>query len=130
MFIGYIGTDSVGSLIKRFAAKKAGVEDGREINNQRKAFLDMLAWSEGTDNGRQKTRNHGYDVIVGGELFTDYSDHPRKLVTLNPKLKSTGAGHLQPFPLVGCLAAWPERLLRKVRTLWHCSRLRSVALYL
>ena len=38
-----------------------------EINNQRKAFLDMLAaWSEGTDNGRQKTRNHGYDVIVGG----------------------------------------------------------------
>ena len=53
-----------------------------EINNQRKAFLDMLAWSEGTDNGRQKTRNHGYDVIVGGELFTDYSDHPRKLVTL------------------------------------------------
>ena len=45
-----------------------------EINNQRKAFLDMLAWSEGTDNGR-RTRNHGYDVIVGGELFTDYSDH-------------------------------------------------------
>ena len=40
-----------------------------EINNQRKAFLDMLAWSEGTDNGRQKTRNHGYDVIVGGELL-------------------------------------------------------------
>ena len=36
-------------------------------------------------NGRQKTRNHGYDVIVGGELFTDYSDHPRKLVTLNLK---------------------------------------------
>ena len=27
-----------------------------EINNQRKAFLDMLAWSEGTDNGRQKTQ--------------------------------------------------------------------------
>ena len=85
-----------------------------EINNQRKAFLDMLAWSEGTDNGRQKTRNHGYDVIVGGELFTDYSDHPRKLVTLNPKLKSTGAGRCKAsFPLVGCLpqAAWPERLL-------------------
>ena len=46
-----------------------------EINNQRKAFLDMLAWSEGTDNGRQKTRNHGYDVIVGGELFTGLPDH-------------------------------------------------------
>ena len=42
----------------------------------------MLAWSEGIDNDAE-TRNHGYDVIVGGELFTDYSDHPRKLVTLN-----------------------------------------------
>ena len=29
VFIGYIGTDSIGLLIKRFAAKKAGVEDGR-----------------------------------------------------------------------------------------------------
>ena len=28
-FISYIGTDSIGSLNKRFAAKKAGVEDGR-----------------------------------------------------------------------------------------------------
>ena len=49
-----------------------------------------------------------------GELFTDYSDHPRKLVTLNPKLKSTGAGRYQllsrwwdALPQ----AAWPERLL-------------------
>ena len=74
-----------------------------EINNQRKALLDMLAWSEGTDNGRQKTRNHGYDVIVGGELFTDYSDHPRKLVTLNPKLKSTGAGRHQLLSRCGML---------------------------
>ena len=103
-----------------------------EINNQRKAFLDMLAWSEGTDNGRQKTRNHGYDVIVGGELFTDYSDHPRKLVTLNPKLKSTGAGRYQ-----ASFRWWDayrkqlgQRLSPKSQTLWHCSRLRSVALYL
>ena len=65
-----------------------------EINNQRKAFLDMLAWSEGTDNGRQKTRNHGYDVIVA-ESYFQLLDHPRKLVTLNPKLKSTGAGRYQ-----------------------------------
>ena len=114
VFIGYIGTDSIGSLNKRLRVKKAGVEDG-EINNQRKAFLDMLAWSEGTDNGRQKTRNHGYDVIVGGELFTDYLDHPRKLVTLNPKLKSTGAGRYQLSPVGGMLTAssLPERLLPK-----------------
>ena len=40
-----------------------------EINNQRKAFLDMLAWTEGTDNGRQKTRNHGYDVIIDEAIY-------------------------------------------------------------
>ena len=69
MFIGYIGTDSIGSLIKRFAAKSRSMEDGGEINNQRRRLNDMVG---GIDNGRQKTRNHGYDVIVGGELFTDY----------------------------------------------------------
>ena len=58
-----------------------------EINNQRKAFLDMLAWSEGTDNGRQKTRNHGYDDIQAEAIYR-YSDHLANLSTLNPKLKS------------------------------------------
>ena len=72
-----------------------------EINNQRKAFLDMLAWSEGSDNGRQKTRNHGYDVIVGGELFTDYSDHPRKLVTLNPNSNQQAPDATSFFPVGG-----------------------------
>ena len=66
-----------------------------EINNQRKAFLDMLAWSEGTITDVRNQKSYGYDVIVGGELFTDYSDHPRKLVTLNPKLKSICAGRYQ-----------------------------------
>ena len=55
-----------------------------KINNQRKAFLDMLAWSEGTDNGRQKTRNHGYDVIVG-VVFTDYPDHPWQTCHAKPR---------------------------------------------
>ena len=66
----------------------------KSIINVRRSSICWRGRS-GTDNGRQKTRNHGYDVIVGGELFTDYSDHPRKLVTLNPKLKSTGAGRYQ-----------------------------------
>ena len=85
----------------------------------------------GTDNGRQKTRNHGYDVIVGGELFTDYSDHPQTCHA-NPKLKSTGAGRYQ------LLSRWwdayrkqlglKEILSESLWTLWHCSRLRSAAL--
>jgi muramidase (phage lysozyme) len=60
------------------------------------AFLDMLAWSEGTDHPRQRTLDQGYDVIVGGALFEGYADHPRKLVPL-PRLgiKSTAAGRYQ-----------------------------------
>lgn len=60
------------------------------------AFLDMIAFSEGTDNGRQPTHDRGYDVIVGGALFTGYKDHPRVRVSL-PRLNivSTAAGRYQ-----------------------------------
>lgn len=60
------------------------------------AFLDMLAWSEGTDNGKQPTMDHGYDVIVGGGLFRGYADHPRRLIALSKlDIKSTAAGRYQ-----------------------------------
>lgn len=60
------------------------------------AFLDMLAWSEGTDNGKQPTKDHGYDVVMGGTLFTGYADHPRVLVPLAKlKISSTAAGRYQ-----------------------------------
>lgn len=65
------------------------------MNSNRKGFLHTISWSEGTDNGRQKTLHNGYDVIVGGSLFTDFSDHPRKLVKLNANLSSTAAGRYQ-----------------------------------
>ena len=91
-----------------------------EINNQRKAFLDMLAWSEGTDNGRQKTRNHGYDVIVGGELFTGLLRSPSQTCHAKPKTQSTGAGRYQLLPVGGMPtgAAWPERLLSEKSGRW------------
>ncbi len=56
------------------------------------AFLDMIAFSEGTaDHG-----DDGYNVIVGGSLFNNYDDHPRELIDL-PRLgiKSTAAGRYQ-----------------------------------
>jgi len=59
------------------------------------AFLDMLAHSEGTDNGRQPTNCNGYDVLVGGQLFTSFADHPRILVKLSRTLSSTAAGRYQ-----------------------------------
>ena len=87
-----------------------------EINNQRKAFLDMLAWSEGIINGRQKTRNHGYDVIVGGELFTGLPGSPSQTCHAKPKTQINRRRTLPAsFPLVDALlqAAWPERLSEK-----------------
>lgn len=66
------------------------------------AFLDTIAMSEGTDDGRQRTKCLGYDVLVGGGLFTDFSWHPGVLVQVRkPKpdgtggLKSTAAGRYQ-----------------------------------
>lgn len=58
------------------------------------AFLDMLAWSEGTST--VKGSDDGYNVLVGGALFTDYGTHPRRAVAL-PRygIKSTAAGRYQ-----------------------------------
>jgi muramidase (phage lysozyme) len=63
------------------------------------AFLDMLAWSEGTSTSRH-TQDDGYDVVVGGidspNRFASYADHPGVMVTVNRKgLKSTAAGRYQ-----------------------------------
>lgn len=61
-----------------------------------RALLDTIAFSEGTDKPGQPTKDHGYDVVVGGGLFTGYADHPRQLISL-PRLgiKSTAAGRYQ-----------------------------------
>ena len=84
-----------------------------EINNQRKASSICWRGRRELDNGRQKTRNHGYDVIVGGELFTDYpitsqTCHAKPKTQINRRRTLPAS-----FLLVGCLpqAAWPERLL-------------------
>lgn len=60
------------------------------------AFLDTIAYSEGTDKPGQPSLDRGYDVLVGGALFSGYADHPRKLIDL-PRLgiKSTAAGRYQ-----------------------------------
>ena len=56
-----------------------------EINNQRKRCSICWRGLREPDNHRQKTRNHGYDVIVGGELFTDYSGSPSQTCHAKPK---------------------------------------------
>ncbi|WP_235660921.1 hypothetical protein [Aeromonas veronii] len=56
------------------------------------AFLDMLAWSEGTL-GRG---DDGYNKLVNpAGLFGDYSSHPNVSVIVRPGLASTAAGRYQ-----------------------------------
>lgn len=74
------------------------------ISKNLKAFLDMLAWSEGTSTS-PATKLDGYDVIVTGidkkpEIFTDFSAHPfaagRKSKVINSKgLTSNASGRYQ-----------------------------------
>lgn len=59
------------------------------------AFMNMAAFTEGTDNNKQPTNDDGYDVLVGGKLFASYTDHPNVLVKLNDRLSSTAAGRYQ-----------------------------------
>lgn len=77
----------------------------------RKAFLDMIALSEGTSTS-PATKCNGYDVIVTGidgkpEVFTDFSTHPfangRPPKIINKEgLKSDAAGRYQQM-----LKYWP-----------------------
>lgn len=60
------------------------------------AFLDMIAYSEGTST--VKGSDDGYNVLYGGGLFVSYADHPRQRITLpiNGKpVTSTAAGRYQ-----------------------------------
>lgn len=68
------------------------------------AFLDMLAWSEGTSTS-PATKDDGYDVIVTGfdrkpEVFGDYAAHPfsrgRRSKAINSMgLTSSASGRYQ-----------------------------------
>lgn len=64
-----------------------------------KAFLDMVAWSEGTT--RMPGSDDGYNVLVGSttsypSFFSSYADHPRVKVWLaSLGVYSTAAGRYQ-----------------------------------
>lgn len=62
--------------------------------HNRRAFLDMIAFSEGT----YGKGDNGYDVLVGGGTFDSYKDHPRKVMSINMHgqvIRSTAAGRYQ-----------------------------------
>ncbi len=62
------------------------------MNANRKAFLDMLAVSEGT----ARLGKNGYNVVVGGGLFESFADHPNQRVYIKRiDNYSTAAGRYQ-----------------------------------
>ena len=56
------------------------------------AFLDLIAWAEGTAGKGDDGYN---DIVDPAGLFDDYSSHPHQLVQVNARIKSTAAGRYQ-----------------------------------
>ena len=59
----------------------------------------MLAWSEGTDNGRQENQKSWLWRHCRRRAIYWLPDHPRKLVTLNPKSNQQAPDATSFFPV-------------------------------
>ncbi len=49
-----------------------------DLKQEEKAFLDTIAYAEGTTSVALKKTASSYGVMVGGGIFTDYAQHPYK----------------------------------------------------
>lgn len=81
--LGQAGNDEV---IKRFAGPNATSQQLKNV----KAYLDMIAFSEGTIGGANK----GYNVKVGGGTFSG-DQFPEGVVDLGHGLRSSASGRYQ-----------------------------------
>ncbi|MGO2878503.1 MAG: peptidoglycan-binding protein [Halomonas sp.] len=83
---GVVGRNTHGAMKAQKSTPKQG-----KVNLR--VFLDTISHAEGTDRYGDQD---GYDVIVGGELLSDFSDHPNKRVWLPAYgIHSTAAGRYQ-----------------------------------
>lgn len=75
------------------ATYMTGNVDASTADSNVRAFLDMIAYAEGT------AGPDGYRTLFGGRLFDSYADHPRQLFTFKNSrgetLKTSAAGRYQ-----------------------------------
>ena len=98
-----------------------------EINNQRKAFLDMLAWSGGTDNGRQETGKSWLWRHCRRRAIYWLLRSPSQTCHAKPKTQINRRGRYQ------LLSRWWDAYRKQLGLKdfseksgrWHCSRLRA-----
>lgn len=65
---------------------------GLSVSPQLAAFLDTIAFAEGTD---KRGTGGGYNVKVGGGMIGDLTRKDRRVVQLSPTLRSSAAGRYQ-----------------------------------
>ena len=72
------------------------VDDGDDtgISSQLRAFLDVIAWTEGTDRNIGDGARTGYNIMFTFARFPSFSDHPR-LLQRSGGLVSDAAGRYQ-----------------------------------
>ena len=104
-----------------------------EINNQRKAFLDMLAWSEELITDVRKPKSWLCLSFLGGELKLPLLRSPSQTCHAKPQNSNQQAPDATSFFPVGGMPtasslAW--KTCRKSGRLWHCSRLSGAHLWL
>jgi muramidase (phage lysozyme) len=73
-----------------FGATTGGGTADTSMNPYRRAFLDTLAYAEGTAN----YPNTGYNTMFTGKQFSGYKDHPRK-IQVSGRYRSDAAGRYQ-----------------------------------
>ncbi len=64
-----------------------------KISAQRYAFLDLIAYAEGTDQNINGQRD-GYNIMFSFKTFSNFADHPRQIITANG-YSSSAAGRYQ-----------------------------------
>lgn len=72
------------------SSAKVGVSQAKDLPKNVRAFLDVIAYAEGT--------HEKYNISYGGSQFTGYNDHPRKYRSSpwgTPGVGSDAAGRYQ-----------------------------------